>query len=405
MLALNGLQHIDQLLNELEELALSDMPAAQFLAMLCERLHYVTGAQAALVILPADPGLQTALILAKKGELPAGLLDQVLARQRTENRSIIETQSQPGWCSVALRAERWEKGSIVVAFAKPPQAEVQTSLLELLRAFGEVASIKQLSDVEKFLDNRWAALQKTVDQLTKATQISRSALALVNHMLPALGATRITLAERSLLQGVQVIAVSGVSRLDNSQEVVQSLRQLAHQAYSTPKPILRHTGVAYAEGQAETTEEQRSEDGLFPNCLATRIGSQHADNSFLIVEWASASEMVSAMPVISHVLPLIGQTWELQSRWLRVPRWARHLLGWDLRLRPTIYRLARWALLAVLILLAYRGLTRSYPLTVEAPATLEPQIKRSVFATADGYVESLLVEDGQAVTVGQPWLS
>ncbi len=65
-------------------------------------------------------------------------------------------------------------------------------------------------------------------------------------------------------------------------------------------------------------------------------------------------------------------------------------------------RLIRWAIVAVVCLLTYRVMTISYPLTIEAPAFLGTSVKRAVFATADGYVDALLVEDGQQVEAGKP---
>ena len=403
MLAPNGLQHIDQLLNELEELALSEMPAAQFLAVLCERLRYITSAQGALVLLPTNPALQTALVLARSGEVADAIVESALVKQRTDNRAIVDAQARPCWCCVPLRSERWEKGSIVVTFAQVPPEESRASLIELMQAFAEIASVKQLADIEKFLDSRWLALQKTVAQVATSTRVSHAAMALVNHLLPALGAVRISLAERSLLHGMQISAVSGVSRLDSSQDVLHALRQLALQAYRTAKPVVHHAPTI-AANPAEPAPLSRGEDGVFLNHIALQLEDPHASlsNSVLMIEWASYADMVAAMPIVSHVLPLVTQTWELQRRWLRVPAWERRVLGWDMRLRPTLYRLLRWSLLAAVAVIVFKVLTIDYPLTVESPAILEPKIKRSVFATADGYVEALLVEDGQPITAGQP---
>ena len=44
---------------------------------------------------------------------------------------------------------------------------------------------------------------------------------------------------------------------------------------------------------------------------------------------------------------------------------------------------------------------RPYPLTIEADGVLEPAVLQTVFANLDGYVEELLVDDGQTVIAGQ----
>jgi multidrug efflux pump subunit AcrA (membrane-fusion protein) len=56
--------------------------------------------------------------------------------------------------------------------------------------------------------------------------------------------------------------------------------------------------------------------------------------------------------------------------------------------------------LAILTAIAYTALKSPYPLTIEAVATLEPQLHKTIFTNLDGYVEELLVEDGQIVDIG-----
>ena len=61
-----------------------------------------------------------------------------------------------------------------------------------------------------------------------------------------------------------------------------------------------------------------------------------------------------------------------------------------------------WPLLIAALLLMAWALRLPYPLTIEAEGSYEPVISRAIYAADDGFVEELLVEDGEAVAAGDP---
>ncbi len=121
----------------------------------------------------------------------------------------------------------------------------------------------------------------------------------------------------------------------------------------------------------------------------------------MVVEWPSYEEMVEASTIVVNALPTLNIAWQQHRRWQRVPSWVKFVT--ERRLGFSLWRgwIIRWGTLAVLLYLAYLGLMRPYPLTIEAEGVLEPAVLQTVFANLDGYVEELLVDDGQTVIAGQ----
>ncbi|MCC6511166.1 MAG: efflux RND transporter periplasmic adaptor subunit [Pirellulaceae bacterium] len=433
MLAPSTLQRIDQLLNELEGLAHGEMSSVQFLSLLTERLRFVTGAAGTLILFPTSSNFQSSMALAQSGHVDQATIERLLDQLRINSHCAWVTcpSSEPFVCAVALRGDRWQKGALLLTLPHKPAPEALANLSELMAAFAEVASIKQLVEVERFLDSRWQALQDTVNQITESQRLSDASTVLVNHLLPVLGAARLSLAERGLVRGLQISAVSGVSQLDGQLDCVKALRQLAQTAMQTGQPVLRHAHPITRPEPAATSGESAEHlqaashqsnsscppqpaspstavldaDGLFQNLIAlelsSRVDGRPDTGGVLVVEWSSEAAMVAALPVLTHVLPIVSNAWRQQRRWLRIPALGRRLSIWDLQLPQVVWRMLRWAIVALVCVLTYRSLIANYPLFIEAPAFLEPAIKRSIFATADGFVDALLVDDGQSVTAGQ----
>lgn len=102
------------------------------------------------------------------------------------------------------------------------------------------------------------------------------------------------------------------------------------------------------------------------------------------------------------MLPTLSIGWQQHQRWQRIPSGLRWL--GDRRVVPSRLR-SRLIVVALLVALgygAYRVLMMPYPLTVDATGVIEPQVSRTVFATLDGHLRELLVQDGQLVEANQP---
>ncbi len=409
MLAPSSIERIDQLLNELEDAARTQVSSSQFFAHLVDRLLYLTGASSVAFLIPADQ--QNWLPLAQAGE-DARSEDASAAIQAfssltktpaVRTRDMLSGKvAQHSWYAIPLRPAQFDKGCLLVSLSKQPKPEAQTSLLELVSAFAEIASLRQLADIERFLDQRWQALQTACVEVANSASVNDAGVVLVNQLVPVLSAARVSLAQSGLLHGIRVANVSGVPDVDHRLATTLALRDLAAKAIKARRPIIaRQPHESNADGQKLS---EVNEDGLFQNHLAVQLTSpmgKGGPQNVLLIEWRTCDAMLSATPVLSHVLPLVSSAWHQHRRWLRVPRFIRQLCGIDLTGLSWARQTIRWAVIVGLMILAAFLLTRPYPMTIEARAILEPITQRTVFADMDGHIEQLLVEDGQHLEAGQ----
>jgi multidrug efflux pump subunit AcrA (membrane-fusion protein) len=221
----------------------------------------------------------------------------------------------------------------------------------------------------------------------------------------------------------KVRAVSGVPSINDRAEVIRSLQQLANEVLRTGQPVLRQLSRSNAaEGELST---EISSDGSFQNLICTRFSTggngspgsapaaaaargpsrvgapSPAANSALVIEYRNYDELVVGATHLPLLLPSLSMAWEQQSRLLHIPRFVR-TLG---TLATTPGRLARpalgWLALAGVLIVVGWLLLRPSPLVIEALGNVEPAISRAVFASADGFVENLVVRDGDRVKQGE----
>ncbi len=203
MLAPQTLQHLDQLLNELEELARSGTSPSQFFHILVERMQYVLGCTSASIIQPASA--TTYATIADCGDDQTSSITAFLNQWHTiastrravvdgtgsvpaasVNRAVVDgTGSVPGasvsaasvsaasvstashstsahlsgqigqayWIAQAVQQNNFEKGTLLVTFGTRPSETIAGSLLEILSAFAEIASLQQLLEMKHSFDS------------------------------------------------------------------------------------------------------------------------------------------------------------------------------------------------------------------------------------------------------------
>jgi hypothetical protein len=142
------LDQVDDLLDDLEAAARSKLSASELFAQLLDHLSRLLACESASLFVPhPNQGL---LWLAHTGS-PLGEVAEAVARQWTEPtqaaaQHICDPQPAPAWFAVPIRPGNLAKGGLLVRFDTPPPAGTIASLLALLRAFAEVAAIRQLAD-------------------------------------------------------------------------------------------------------------------------------------------------------------------------------------------------------------------------------------------------------------------
>lgn len=430
-------EQLDQLLDELEDLARSDLPSSQFLAVLLQRLSSTISAQLAAVMLPAD-GEQW-WPLASSGQSPQApqveraIANQLAQAEANNHRSLAGRQAGEAWLAVPLRPGNFDKGYLLVTHTTDiPQSAVD-GLVEVLAAFAEVLQVRQHRELEGFMDKTWDQVQGLCLQLSQAPSHEQAAAWLVNGLARSLDAARVSVLNSAPRSTPRVQAVSGIPKFSAASDSIRGLQATAAELKRSGKPLLRQqpsqsaaTSEAMPGGEPTTATESLptseslpaiAADGCFANLLGLRLAAHASATStaspqavhgpqdpahWLIIEYQTHTDMVRSLARLPHVLPAVAVAWEQQLRWLRLPKLARSLaFGAIPSLRLRLRRLT-WPLLIALLLLIVWALQLPYPLTVEAEGAYEPVVSRAIYAADDGFVAELLVEDGTTVASGDP---
>ncbi|MCA9156958.1 MAG: HlyD family efflux transporter periplasmic adaptor subunit [Planctomycetales bacterium] len=412
--------NLDQLLDQFEALARSDMPTAQFLAALIERLRLTMAAQSARVMLFADS--DQCLPLASGGQSPHAvqiereIADQLRSVGARERLSLTGVWGEVTWIAVPLRPGDFSKGYLLVTIESIVPEHTLDGLIELQAAFAEVILIRQQEELEAFLGRSWDQVPDLCLQIALAPSQDNSATLLVGGLARILDAARVSLLSSRTLSSPSVQAVSGVPKVSPSANVVQALQAIGSKLQRSGKPLLRQQPSGRVP--ADQTQPELSDDGCFSNLLGLRLAADATTGAvtnlsrparavllpptWLVIEYESHAKLMHSAALLPHVLPTLAVAWEQQSRWLRVPKLARlFALGPASALRASL-RLLKWPMLIGLLGLAIWAARQPYPLVIEAEGAYEPATSRAIYAADDGFVEELLVEDGESVQASQP---
>lgn len=403
------IKEADRLLDELEVLARSNHSNEEFSEQFLDRLRYLVQAKSAAVLTLLQPDRWIAITTC--GEFSTAILDNFrMGFERDSNAEyLIGSDDSATWFAILLRSGDAVTGGLLLAFNSRLSNGALPALKSLTAAFGEILSIRQHMRLETAFGENWNKCYAINHQVASCASQRKAAIVLVNQLLPILSAARITLATQAnglSSQRVRILSVSGVSSIDFSSPTIKSLESIAQQASQQAQPIVRHA-VLDGSLQAEADQRAMSDDGTFPNLIAMRFfdpSSQSLnEQDVIILEWSTRAEMLEATPALTHFLPSLCSTWQQQQRWLQIPSFIRSLTPWSPSSLAKRHK-RNWmrpVVLAAILMTAVWLLMRPYPLILEADAVLEPSLRRAIHASVDGYIEELLVEDGQAVKKGQ----
>lgn len=424
-------EQLDQMLDELEELARSDVSSSQFLTVLLERLSSAVSAQRAAVMLLAD-GEQWWPLASIGQSAGAAEVEQAIAHQLGQVRGAKRTSmtgscAGAAWMAVPLRPGSFDKGYLLVTYAASLPQSAVGGLVELLAAFAEVIQIHQQRQLEDFMDRTWDQVQGLCLQLSQASDHERAAACLVDCLARSLGAARVSVLHSTTRAAPRVRAVSGIPKFNASADAIRGLQAIAAQLQCTGKPLLRQQpsqsnsmSQAMPASEAEAASDAETAiaaDGCFANLLGLRLAAHSTAVSpsnakakrgppgpvtWLIIEYQTHADMIRSVARLPYVLPAVAVAWEQQLRWLGLPKLARKFAFGPIPAFQSRLRRLTWPLLIAVLLLAVWVLRLPYPLTIQAEGVYQPVISRAIYAADDGYVEELLVEDGGTVAAGDP---
>ena len=226
------------------------------------------------------------------------------------------------------------------------------------------------------------------EDLTNAQSHPQLNRGVVEALRELLQADRVSLFRKDH-QAASMIACSGAASIDSNSTTVQELERSVLSLFQNNEPKLWNA----ADHQPQSPRYRL----LLPwpsNADALAHG--------LLVEWSDPQATIDRVQRASNLLPMINQAWQYQHRWLCLPPRARaQAIGKSATQAPSgrfPKRLAGLALLASLVGLAMIP----YPFYIQTQAYLEPTTQQFIHATADSFIEELLVAEGQSVQSHQP---
>ena len=402
----SNLETTDWVLGQLEAIARNADPQNQFYPRLTQSLLPLLNADCVLlvIVLEAKP-----LVLFSSGNSPdpeslQAALQLAFAQQPSSVRldpnpvdpNPVDSSSPPPhralnspWISVRFPKNNPSKPLAILArFANLPSHEQLAGARNLLDALAEIAELREVYVENHRAVGLWKQAILRSEDLTNAQshpQLNRSVVEALRELLQA---DRVSLFRKDH-QAASMIACSGAASIDSNSTTVQELERSVLSLFQNNEPKLWNA----ADHQPQAPRYRL----LLPwpsNADALAHG--------LLVEWSDPQATIDRVQRASNLLPMINQAWQYQHRWLCLPPRARaQAIGKSASQAPSgrfPKRLASLALLASLVGLAMIP----YPFYIQTQAYLEPTTQQFIHATADSFIEELLVAEGQSVQSHQP---
>ncbi|MFN7731309.1 MAG: efflux RND transporter periplasmic adaptor subunit [Pirellula sp.] len=397
----------DRLLASLDQLAQSDLPERDFWEQFLAVLSGMSSGAGVAILYPV--GHEWAPV-AKSGEVPAEQLRTLGERVASnEKQTEFEGNAPEGrWVAARIRSPKTNlgRGILWIGYRPSDSESLVASGRLLLQPFCEILRVHQSASDAKF-GNAWlVTMNDAIRNFARTNTLHEARQVLVDQLVLAVGGLRASLVSRDADNPFQLQTSSGAFSIDRMSPTVQRLEKLVELAsqqetvFSWSKP----PDASSNDNEASSSDASRDEFGVFSNGLAfawDRI-ERAPQPTWLILEWRDSASMSRAASILSLWCETIFPIWQQTERWTRVPNpIQQRLVQPPRRSTPTIRRqLWKWLGLAW-VAVAVAGLCWPIPMTIESDAVLEPASLRLIHASADGFVETLFVEDGHRVFAQQ----
>jgi multidrug efflux pump subunit AcrA (membrane-fusion protein) len=401
----------DQLLEGLEQLALTASSDGDFYRHFFMVAQGLTHAQSVSILCPANGEW---LIVASSGEVCSNhLVEFAELKRRSPTSFVLEGGKSSGkWVAATIDTRQSESGILLFEYSSDSPSSLIESGRLLLDPFCEIIQTR-LEFSRSALDRSWfSRLESAVRSLTSASSPQQVGQSLVDQLVLALEGARASMVNRIELgsNSFRLSCSSGAHGVDRTSPTVKRLEQIAEIAS-------RSTGVLQWSDRSPVRDpdepaipvdsgvSNRDSFGVFANGIALTWdrNTDRTPVSWLIIEWSDTVSMNKAIPFLSSWCNSLHGVWLQQDRWTRLPMRLRerftqsHASMIPRVVRKWIRRLLWISLIAGLLW----GLTLPFPMSIESKAILEPVSRRLIHASADGYVAELLVDDGDRVVAQQ----
>lgn len=397
----SNLETTDWVLGQLEAIARNADPQNQFYPRLTQSLLPLLNADCVLLAIELE---SKPLVLFSNGNSPdpeslLAALQLAFTQQHSSSSfdpNPLDPRSPPPhrapsapWISVRFPKNNPSKPLAILArFANLPGHEQLAGAQNLLDALAEIAELREVYVENHRAVGLWKQAILRSEDLTNAQSHPQLNRGVVEALRELLQADRVSLFQKGH-QAASMIACSGAASIDSNSTTVQELEKSILGLFQNNEPKLWNA----ADDQPQAPRYR---------LLLPWPSNSDSLTHGLLVEWSDPQATIDRVQRASNLLPMINQAWQYQYRWLCLPTRARALaIGKSASQAPAgrfPKRLAGLALLASLVALAMIP----YPFYIQTQAYLEPTTQQFIHATADSFIEELLVGEGQSVQSHQP---
>lgn len=391
--------NIDQSLNELDKLSRSAISDNEFLQRLLRHLSGIIGSTSNAVVIPA---LESRWIIRSAvGSIDQNILNAFreirLENAENPNDDVSYSGSAPGfvWYAVPVSNVSLSQGLLVSVYPVALSDAEQKGLHEIQRAYCELISERQSISFEKFFTRDMSTVREMGHCFDTNDNTTSAAQTLVNGLASMISFCRVSLSEGDPNGQCTPLAVSSVSAIDTKSPDYHKIRSLALKTLEEQATVVSRTNHS-SDSQAQSTAANECDTIFLP------FGDlSHAPQWVLGFEFSDHGAMVSGCSKLPYVLPVIETLWKQKQRWLDMPEWIRNVPFSKSMLRSNKSRRIRRASVCLLVLAFLVWMILPAPLLIEAEGSLTPSESKAIFASADGFISTLLVSDNQSIEAGQ----
>ena len=392
--------NIDQSLNELDKLSRSTVSDEEFFQRLLMHLSGIVGSTSNTVMVPVLDS--NWIIRAAVGPISETLLDSIrnlrceLSETKSADQSFSGIAQDSHWYAVPVSSVSLSQGLLVSVYPEALSDAEQKGLHDIQRAYCELINERQSVAFERFFARDMSTVREMGHCFESNDHITATAQTLVNGLACMIPYCRVSLSEIEQLDQCSPRAVSSVSKLDPKSPDYTKIQSLAMQC-SRKDGILTCNTNAGNESQPQNTSIS-ARDTIF---LPFGVEATKQSRWILGFEFADHGALVTGCSKLPYLLPVLETLWKHNHRWLEMPAWVRNIPFSKSVLRTNKSRWVRRATTLGLVLALLTWMFLPTPLLIEAEGNLTPSESKAIFAAADGFISSLLVEENQSIEAGQ----
>ena len=414
--------HIDQLLEEVTELAKTETNASTFLATLLQRAAIAVDAQAsALWMIGPDstPVIMSSYRIKEVSDQPLSAQDAIretVAKCIESNQpKKLTANSKSNSVSVFLwpfsstsdstSASSSADSAIAIYFTSEVEPALAPVYLNFAEAIAELAAnFQQRNNRTTTTEGQssWPKFKALSDALHESLNVRSTAVSLVNLGRNYYGCDRVLLARRTG-RTYKVISSTGAASVNRKSQTVSCLETLIAKAfYRNDKPVIFH-GDVDSSSKLKLSFDKYQEICGNESLILTPVTDKNQVVRFVqVIECKSAENLPRVIQRVTTAERQV-QTSLLNARqYQSIP--MRGLLGavggipismWFRRLAVPL-ALAGIATLAIIAMMIFKT-----DLVISADGTIMPETERIIYAPQEGIVDKMHVDHGKQVQQGQ----